>query len=329
MKALPLQLSNAIDRELASLHPDKIRNACFELTQRYANGQFIETQLHRQAYIAARLPATYGVTQDVFRRIGPFLKPVKSLLDLGTGVGSLAWAAADVMPRLKRVTLFDRDIELLRLGQHLTQNNLDPIQLAWCRDDIAKEEVFPTHDAVVLSYVLNELSFKEQIQVLQRAYGAADKFLILIEPGTPQGFEHILNARTLLTELGANVLAPCPHNGPCPLASAFKEGKDWCHFSVRIPRGKYHRRAKEGALPYEDEKYSYLVVSPHPQPHPKDRVIKAPIRKTGHVILDLCLEEGSIERQIISKSHGKQYTTARDIDWGDEWNDSSYLSPQE
>ena len=321
MEQLPLKLSNAIDRELAALAPDKLRNACFELTQRYSQGQQMDTQLHRQAYIAARLPATYGATRDVFRRIEPFLKPITNLLDLGAGVGSLAWAAAEAMPKLQRITLFEKDIELLRLGQHLTQNNLDPLQLAWCRDDIAKEDIFPSHDAVLISYVLNELSPKERVHLLERAYRATDQLLILIEPGTPAGFGHLLMARHLLTELGAQVVAPCPHKGPCPLATAFKEGKDWCHFSVRIPRGKYHRRAKEGTLSYEDEKYSYLVVSPHHYAVAESRVIKAPIRKTGHVILDLCTQNQEVERRIVSKSDGEVYTRARDIEWGDEWSE--------
>jgi ribosomal protein RSM22 (predicted rRNA methylase) len=321
LESLPLKLSNAIDRELAPLAPDKLRSACFELTQRYSQGQYIETQLHRQAYIAARLPATYGVACDVFQRMGSLLKPITSLLDLGAGVGGLAWAAAEKMPHLQRVTLFEKDIELLRLGQHLTQNNLDPLQLAWCRDDIAKEDVFPSHDAVLISYVLNELSLKERVHLLERAYGAADKFLIIIEPGTPEGFSHLLMARHFLIERGAQVVAPCPHKASCPLTSAFKEGKDWCHFSVRIPRGKYHRRAKEGTLPYEDEKYAYLVVSPHHYAAAENRVIKAPIRKTGHVILDLCSQNQEIERRIISKSNGEAYTRARDIKWGDEWSE--------
>ncbi len=323
METLPLQLSNAIDRELAPLSPDKLRQACFELTQRYAQGLSMETQLHRQAYVAARLPATYGAIRQVFRRIEPALSSIQSLLDLGAGTGSLAWAAGDAMPHLQRITLFEKDIELLRLGQHFTQNNLDPLQLAWCRDDITQAEIFPSHDAVVFSYVLNELSLKEQVHVLEKAYQATDKLLILLEPGTPQGFGHLLNARNLLLKLGAHSVAPCSHNAPCPLAPAFKDGKDWCHFSVRIPRGKYHRRAKDGVLPYEDEKYAYLVVSPQPVPLPKDRVIKAPIRKTGHVILDLCTEKGSKERTIISKSDGKTYTKARDSEWGDEWDEQN------
>lgn len=319
MEALPLKLSNAIDRELASLNPDKLREACYDLTKRYAQGKFIETQAHRQAYIAARLPATYGVVRQVFHRMEPFLKSIKTLLDLGAGVGSLAWAAQASIPTLHRVTLFEKDIELLRLGQHLTQNNLHPLQLAWCRDDITKEDIFPSHDVVILSYVLNELSLKDQAQVLEQAYGAADKFLILIEPGTPEGFGRILAARQLLIDWGGHIVSPCPHNEMCPIDETFKKGKDWCHFSVRIPRGKYHRRAKDGVLPYEDEKYTYLVASPHPQPLPDARIIKAPIRKTGHVILDLCTHEAQLERRVIAKSDGEVYVAARDCEWGDEW----------
>jgi ribosomal protein RSM22 (predicted rRNA methylase) len=223
------------------------------------------------------------------------------------------------MPHLEHATLFEKDIELLRLGQHLTQSSLDPLQLTWCRDNIQDIEAFPPHDAVVLSYVLNELPSNIQLYVLARAFRAADKLLILIEPGTPQGFGNLLKARQLLTKLGAQCIAPCPHNGPCPLAPHFHEKKDWCHFSVRIPRGKYHRLAKDADLPFEDEKYAYLVVSPHKTSSPKKRVIKAPIQKSGHVILDLCTDEGELSRTTVSKSKGTAYKAAKDLNWGDEW----------
>ncbi|MBA3813765.1 MAG: hypothetical protein H0X26_04640 [Alphaproteobacteria bacterium] len=319
MESLPLQLSNAIDRQLASLPSNKLRDACFDLSQRYIQGQLIKTQLHRQAYMAARLPATYGATRQVFRRIESFLNPLKTLLDLGAGMGSLAWAAVDAMPNLHHITLFERDVEMLRMGQSLTLNNLDPVEIAWCRDDITQALSFPSHEVVTLSYVLNELSPKELAHVVHRAYEAADKILILIEPGTPKGYSNILMARTLLINQGGHIIAPCPHQEPCPLAPAFKEGKDWCHFRVRIPRGTYHRRAKDASLPYEDEKYSYLVVSKGDQAPTADRIIKAPILKTGHVILDLCTQNAQLERRIVSKSEGELYAQARDYDWGDEW----------
>jgi ribosomal protein RSM22 (predicted rRNA methylase) len=323
METLPLELSNAIDRELASLVPNKLREACFELTQRYTQGDHMETHLHRQAYMAARLPATYGVTRQVFRRIESQLDSVTTLLDLGAGLGSLAWAAADAMPNLHHITLVEKDVEMLRMGQELTQSNLDPLEIAWCRDNIAEALSFPPHEVVTLSYVLNELSRQEQAHVVHKAFEAADQFLILIEPGTPKGYSNILMARTLLINHGGHIVAPCPHQAPCPLAPAFQEGKDWCHFRVRIPRGKYHRRAKEATLPYEDEKYSYLVISKHDHPPKGDRIIKAPILKTGHVILDLCTRSGEEERRIVSKSEGELYSQARDCDWGDEWSVNS------
>jgi ribosomal protein RSM22 (predicted rRNA methylase) len=319
METLPLKLANAIDRELEPLLPDLLRSACFDLTQRYTQGQFINSQIHRQAYLAARLPATYGATRQVFRRIEPYLSSVRTLLDLGAGMGGLAWAAVEAMPNLSGVTLFERDLEMLRMGQHLVQDHLEPLEMAWCREDIVQSASLPSHDVVVLSYVLNELSLKDQLHVIQRAYEAADKFLIIIEPGTPKGYGHILTARTLLLEKGAHILAPCPHQKPCPLAPAFKKGKDWCHFKVRVPRGKFHRQAKEAVLPYEDEKYSYLVVSSQEYPIEGDRIIKAPILKTGHVILDLCTTQGEEERRVISKREGKIYFQARDCAWGDEW----------
>lgn len=323
METLPLDLSNAIDRELAPLHPDRLRDACFELMQSYAEGNpgpHITSTAHRHAYIASRTPATYGVVRQIFRRLQGYSNSIKSLLDLGSGIGSLAWAAKDAFPKLKSAMLVEEDLQLLRLGQYLTENHLDPVQLSWCRENLEEQESFPVHDLVTISYVLNELSPHDQLELLSKAFLATDQLLVIVEPGTPKGFGNILRAREFLIKQGGHVVAPCTHCGPCPLTDAYKDGKDWCHFSVRVPRGKYHRRAKAAALPYEDEKYSYLVVSPLEVPTPKSRIIKNPIVNSGHVILDLCDKTGA-HRTTIAKSKGDAYKCARDAEWGDSWED--------
>ena len=318
METLPQALSNAIDRELASLHPDNLRNWCFELSQRYRQGLFMETKEHHLGYIAARVPATFGTQRAVFSRIKDHLDDAQSLLDLGAGIGSLAWAATEAMPQLGRITMVERDVELVHLGQSFMGDSLDPVELSWCRDDLTRTETLPSHDIVTMSYVLNELKKADQISLLNKAFSAANQMLVIIEPGTPHGFGHILTARDHLISMGANIIAPCTHSHACPLAADHAEGKDWCHFSVRIPRGKYHRRAKSGTLPYEDEKYCYLVASLVDLEKPYSRIIREPIRKTGHVILDLCNENG-LERDTVAKSDGALYKLARDVKWGDAW----------
>ena len=101
-----------------SLPPDRLREACFELIERYAAGvpgPHITTNEHRHAYIASRVPATYGVIRQIFRRLQGASKSIHSLLDLGSGIGSLGWAAKEAFPQLKSVMLVEEDLQLLRL----------------------------------------------------------------------------------------------------------------------------------------------------------------------------------------------------------------------
>jgi hypothetical protein len=49
------------------------------------------------------------------------------------------------------------------------------------------------------------------------------------------------------------------------------------------------------------------------------RVIRAPMKRSGHVVLDLCNADGALERRVIAKSHGVTggYRRARVAEWGD------------
>ena len=72
--------------------------------------------------------------------------------------------------------------------------------------------------------------------------------LLLVEPGTPAGAGHIQRARAQLLQAAAaaaaaaggggpsqaHVVAPCPHDGACPM-----EGRpSWCHFVQRFQVGR-------------------------------------------------------------------------------------------
>ena len=127
------------------------------------------------------------------------------------------------------------------------------------------------------------------------------------------GFALIQKAREHLISLGASLIAPCPHSLACPIKKT-----DWCHFSVRIERNRLHRYLKDGSLGYEDEKYSYLVVSRVAVSFPKEaRILRHPQKNSGHVRLTLCDTDGNEKEKVITKSNKECYKRARHVDWGD------------
>src|SRR5205085_334022 len=105
------------------------------------------------------------------------------------------------------------------------------------------------------SYVLGELAEGERDSLVDRLWQGCTGVLLVVEAGTPAGFAIVRKARNLLLEAGAQTIAPCPHDFPCPLPSG-----DWCHFGQRLPRQEFHRLAKQVELPYEDEKFSYAAM---------------------------------------------------------------------
>jgi len=66
---------------------------------------------------------------------------------------------------------------------------------------------------------------------------------------------------------GAHVVAPCPHDGRCPM-----DGTDsWCHFAQRFRRTTALKRTKTlqgGKKPrdYQDERFSYVILRRGPRP---------------------------------------------------------------
>jgi ribosomal protein RSM22 (predicted rRNA methylase) len=168
------------------------------------------------------------------------------------------WAATSVWPSLEALTALDALPLMIALGRELGRSA--PHQAvetaAWVHAEAPAGLPRDPYDLVVLSYVLTELSPAAIAQTVDRAWEATAGTLVLIMPGTPAGYAKIINARTQLLQSGGHVVAPCPHDLPCPL-----EGTAWCHFAVRLARSQVHKNAKQGQLGFEDEKFSYVAVS--------------------------------------------------------------------
>ncbi len=319
---LPFILREAIEAEILRLKPDALRKAAAELSTTYrTSGEFITARMaseaHRIAYLATRLPATFASLHAVFSEIKNRLPEIllNSLLDCGSGAGTAMWAACDVFNEVESVTNIERDKNLIETGKRLALNaNHAAIPSAhWLASDLQNEFEIRPHDVVVISYTLGELHEAAQTKLIQKAWQVAEKLVVVIEPGTPRGFHNVLTARSVLINLGAHVLAPCPHAQSCPMTET-----DWCHFSARVERAAFHRRAKDASLGYEDEKFSYLVAAKFDGEAANARIIRHPYIQKGHIQLALCTKDG-LHHITVSKKDREAFRQARKSSWGEAW----------
>lgn len=266
------------------------------------------------AYAAYRMPATFEAVRaalDALRDAAPSWEPATHT-DIGGGTGAASWAVAEAWDRAARTTVLDWAEPALALGKELADG---VFHAEWRRDRISGALRLDTADLVTASYVLKELTEADRRAVVTEAARVAQA-VVIVEPGTPDGYERIIEARSLLVEAGFTVAAPCPHSGACPI----EPGKDWCHFAARVSRSSLHRQVKGGSLPYEDEKFAYVAATRFPVLPAASRVTRKPQIRKGQVLLDLCgPEETGLARETVSKRHGSLYKAARDAEWGDPW----------
>jgi ribosomal protein RSM22 (predicted rRNA methylase) len=315
---LPPPLRQAVDRALNRQRPADLAAAAAKLSQRYRDEQrggrlHVASKEDALAYLAVRLPATYAAVRASFaaiRQARADFAP-KSMLDIGAGPGTALWAAADCWPDLTDALLIEASPVFRSCGEELVREAPLP-HATWRIADVATDAIDGApRDLVTLAYALNELAPEARQPLLQRLWQATADTLVIIEPGTPAGWQRIVAARAQLIKAGAHVLAPCPHAYACPL-----QPPDWCHFAERVARSRLHRLAKEAELPWEDEKFSYVAVSRRPASPAAARVIARPRKGSGRVTLKLCREDGSAGEQLFSRRDGTAFKHAWRSHWG-------------
>lgn len=117
-----------------------------------------------------------------------------------------------------------------------------------------------------------------------------------------------------MKNLKGGIVAPCPNLETCPIPE-----DDWCHATCRVSRGKLHKLLKNGEVPYEDEKFSYISVCKNNIDVKKfARVLRHPKIESGKITLKLCTGSG-VEELIITKKDKENFKRARKVKCGDIW----------
>jgi ribosomal protein RSM22 (predicted rRNA methylase) len=318
---LPAPLRAALDRALEGVPRKGLAERAARTSEAYRAGLpssgVIREAEDVLAYALTRLPATYAACATVLAeaaRMAPGFMP-NSLLDAGAGTGAASWAASQVWASLASVTWLDASAPFLALAATLAADGPPALAAAEARrSDLTAPGPWPTADLVAASYALAEIKPDRQISTITELWLATTGVLAIVEPGTPAGYARILLARDALLGLGATVLAPCPHQAPCPLV-----GDDWCHFSVRLPRSRDHRLAKGAEVPFEDERFAYLIAArPGIAAAPyRPRILAPPRTAKPGIALKLCGLDGQVEQRLVPKRDKPAYALARRLDWGD------------
>ncbi|PPK70899.1 small ribosomal subunit Rsm22 family protein [Actinokineospora auranticolor] len=310
-------LGDALADEVSGFPPARLGEVVRGLIERYRTGVdprsvVLDSEVAAVAYAAYRMPATHaalGAVFDVVSGLAPGFEPA-SMVDVGGGTGAAVWAALAAWGSLREVTVIDQSAQALALGKRLAgRGGLRGVQ--WRRAGIGE---VPPADVVTMSYVLNELTERARADAVA-ALARAGGLVVVVEPGTPAGYERVLAARDVLVAAGLRVVAPCPHSGACPIPT----GQDWCHFTARLNRSAVHRKIKDATLGFEDEKFSYVAAARADWAPAPGRVVRHPVKRKGLVSLRVCGADGALADVTVTKRTPESYRDARDVAWGDAW----------
>lgn len=154
-----------------------------------------------------------------------------------------------------------------------------------------------------------------------------------------------------------HIVAPCTHHGKCPFQQGQLRKQNtakgsWCSFTQKLARPEYVMQLKRGkalaaswdpnvtrnknkfsgggrpgSSDLEVPSFSYLIIQrsttpevniPNIQKWP--RILKPPMKRKNHVIMNICGPEGGLHSWTVTKSQGKQeYLDARKALQRDQW----------
>ncbi|KAJ2058297.1 37S ribosomal protein S22 [Coemansia sp. S146] len=212
------------------------------------------------------------------------------------------------------------------------------------------------HDLVVSAFALSELpSDSMRKTTVETLWGHTADTLVLVDRGTPDSARMISEARDQILAFGeCFTVAPLPNDLPDP--TVFTPA--WIHFSQRTQRPGFTMLTKHSKSNVEDLRYSYTILRRGSRPtlspllneeavslsvaeaNPEKylptgelrktterlaleayhwpRIILPPMKRKGHVVIDVSTVTGKVERWTFTKTHSKQaYRDARKASWGD------------
>lgn len=312
---IPKILENALEEEVKNKKLSDLKEKAIALSDRYMNNErtgntLLNNDIDALIYSIIRMPATYCANYMALKYTLELTNSkINSVIDVGTGTGSMVWALYNSL-NINNFICIEREEVMKKLAQKL-MNNINIIA-NWQDKDIVKESINDRADLVTACYMLNEIKKENRYIAIDKLYKATNELLLIVEPGTPEGFEIIKQVQKYAIENKAYIIAPCTSQSICTLPI-----NDWCHATVRVQRSKMHKYLKGGKVPYEDEKFSYIAISKKKVNTVEKRILRHPIIETGKITVKVC-ENGKILEKVITKKEKELFKNIKKKNCGDK-----------
>uniref|UniRef100_A0A0C9R8C4 METTL17_1 protein n=1 Tax=Fopius arisanus TaxID=64838 RepID=A0A0C9R8C4_9HYME len=282
-------------------------------------------------YMMARSAPDYSIIYKIFHEIKSRDDgfEAKNLLDFGSGIGTVSWAAAEFWPTsLKEQVCIDASTDISELAEKLVKYAEPKIHGIFHRQFLPVTPL-PRFDIVVSAFTLFELpDRKSRLQAILALWRKTENYLVLVEQGTHAGFKIINEARDLILHLIESsskreddpqgyIFSPCPHEFKCPKISV--DNGIPCNFQA-----SYIPLSLKDARITRKERYSYVVFKKggkclDENEEKWSRVIQPTLVRSRHAICRMCVPNGELMEVVFSKGKHERplYYCARSSEWGD------------
>lgn len=217
-------------------------------------------------------------------------------MDFGSGPGTYtlawyAWLSAQKYSFPSQSLLIEKDPAMISIANKVLDQFL-PHEEILVTSNIEQKKI---QDATLFfGHSCNEVSLDELLLLIK---DTNPKFLLFLEPGTPEVFNKMLNIRSHLLSRGYRIHYPCLQQKPCPM----KNQTNWCHqylhlrFSPSVDRLTQltNLRRQHSAVifhVYEKEDSTPVIK--------KDlsiyRIIQGPEQNKGAWMWQVCNERGEL-----------------------------------
>lgn len=247
---------------------------------------YLDDEATCAAYEEWFFPQSYAKAVSVLREVPA--KRVETIVDLGSAMGPLGFAALHLWPEAK-LTLVDRAAGALRSAQGLAKRlgtqvdaRVQSIQDWGARADL-----------ILAGNALLELPNPESTVRHLLGRLTPHGHLVILEPADRVHARSLQGLRDALLPIAP--IAPCPHAQACP---ASIRPRDFCHQARKVELPTFwHDRARALGVTDDRMRFSYLIyaATPEPLPHGLVRIISHRIKEKGRTRYFACSDAGALE----------------------------------